>query len=203
MSEEIKSTENSVDYAAIKEAYLDVYYYQLKQANGLLGEFSHDGKYQLKDEKIIQALLALPKQFQEKENDVVRAATKLGKNILNFKVDLDLAESYCSARLFFYEIEHSIDGEDIKHETELDYLVDIYSPHFVAYVYKKWNIHTSPVEIDKDNPVLKYLASQERDFAFAQELSELLSQVYLSDFSRFWRIAVQRGKKSLMNITNF
>ena len=53
--------------ADVQKDYLNILYYQAKQRNNLLGEFSSDGKYAIKDEKILQELVLLPKKFDEKK----------------------------------------------------------------------------------------------------------------------------------------
>ena len=96
---EEKKEEIKIDQK-VKEDFLEVLYYQTKQRDGLLGEFALDGTYSIKNEKILESLVSLPKVLQEKTDNIVYATTKVGKYFLNFKVELDISESYCSAKLF-------------------------------------------------------------------------------------------------------
>ena len=185
---EIKIDEN------VKKDFLEVLFYQIKQRDGLLGEFSLDGKYKISNEKILQALVTVPKLFQEKDEKVLRAISKIGKVTLNFRVDLDINPSYCSAHLSLIEIEHKYD-EDVKHVTELADIVEIYSPLFVANVMKAWNIKKEASELDKDDFLEGYLKKQEADEAFLKELSDILAQVYLV---RMLKLLENCGEKGLL-----
>ena len=186
----------------IRESYLDVYYYQLKQENGLLGEYDVDGKYTIKDAKILDSLVTIPKQFQEKTDNLVRAAVKIGRNVLNFVVELDLAESYCSAELSLVEIEHGAE-EDVKHVQELGQIVEMYSPLFVENVYKQWNIRREPVEIDKEDPIFKLLDASDKMFDFLLELTELLAQVCLIRMLQTLEKCGPVGKKILAEYNEY
>ena len=166
------------DASTIRDEYLDVMYYQAKLRDGLLGEFSLDGSYTIKDEKIFEGLKTLPKLFQEKTENLIRATAKIGRVVLNFKIDLDIAESYCSAHLTFYEIEHQFE-KDVKHEFDLGQIVEPYSPLFVENALKEWNIHREEVPFDKDNYVFATIQQQEDALRFSFELSELLAQLYV------------------------
>lgn len=179
---------------AVKNDYLEVLFYQAKQRDGLLGDFSLNGKYKILNEKILQSLVAVPKLFQEKEDAVLRACTKIGKTTLNFKVDLDINPSYCSAHLSLIEIEHKYD-EDVKHVTELGDIVEMYSPLFVSNVMKAWNIKKEVTELDKDDFLVGYLRKQEADEAFLKELSDILAQVYLV---RMLKLLESCGEKGLL-----
>ncbi len=174
---EEKKEEIKIDQK-VKEDFLEVLYYQTKQRDGLLGEFALDGTYSIKNEKILESLVSLPKVLQEKTDNIVYATTKVGKYFLNFKVELDISESYCSAKLFIIEIEHKLD-ESIKHIQQLAEEVEIYSPLFTENIFKLWNIVRTPVELDKREFVVSYLELQERNELFMKELSDILAQLYL------------------------
>lgn len=152
--------------------------YQTKRENLLLGEFSADGKYSLTDGDFMQDLVSMPKVLQERDGNVVRAYTKFKGINLNFKVELDISESYCSAEIFLVEIEHQPD-EDIKHLTSLGNFVEMYSPSFKDNVYKAWNINLQETPLDKDDVVFKTLKELEGERNFSKELVEILSQLYV------------------------
>lgn len=175
---EEKKVEN--DNSSVKNDFMEVLFYQAKQRDGLLGEYSLDGTYSIKNEKIIEGLLSIEKVLQEFDNEsnVAYASTKIGSVILNFKIEFELAESYCSAHLKIIEIERKFD-ESIKHIQNLEDVVDIYSPLFVQNTFKRWNIVKEADELDKRNVVVGYLDLQERNKNFMKELSEILAQLYV------------------------
>ena len=175
---EKKPEENVVDIKAVSKEYLDVVFYQIKQADGLLGDFGENDDYYIRDEKLINALTLAPKHFDVKEENVVFSSIKVGKYVLTFRAELDICESYCTASLKIVELEHR--GEEtIKHVQELAKFVEIYSPMFEENVLKEWNIVKTPVVLDKDNPIAKYLAELQGNEYFMKELSDLLAQTYL------------------------
>jgi len=169
---------STVDVKKVESDFKSVLYYQAKQRDNLLGEFSSDGKYKLSDEKIIQELISIPKKFEEKVDNVVYASTKMDSFVLNFKIDLDISESYCNATLFLIEVEHGVE-KDIKHTTELANVVEIYSPKFKDNVYKIWNVHIDSEVYSKNDFLYEYLHFQNEEFMFNRELTEILSQLYL------------------------
>ncbi len=152
--------------------------YQTKRGDLLLGEFSADGKYSLTDDKLLQELVTLPKVLQERVDNVAYAYTKYDGFNLNFRIDMDISESYCSAEIFLIEIEHGVE-EDIKHLTSLGNFVEMYSPSFKDNVYKAWNINLQETPLDKDNVVFKNLWELESEYSFSKELIEILSQLYI------------------------
>lgn len=173
-----KNTTASVDVGDAKKEYFRIESYLTKLRNGLLGTFSANGKYKISDEKILQELLVLPKKFGEKEDNIVYASSILGSHVLNFKIELNLDPSYCSATLFLIEIEHKFD-EDIKHITELGNTVEPYSPLFKENVYKLWKVYIDQEEYEKNDFLHTYLSLQQHDYDFSKELIEILSQLYL------------------------
>jgi hypothetical protein len=188
LAADVAPQKESVDVSKVKNDFFEVLAYQTKRENLLLGEFSADGKYSLNDEKIIAALVEMPKIFQEKVDNVVYAYAKKNGISLNFKIVLDESESYCTAEMFLVEVESSIE-EDIKHLTSLGEIVEVYSPKFRDDVYKQWNIHLEEVTRDKDGSkesslsggdyVFDYLKVLEGQISFNRELIEILSQLYV------------------------
>lgn len=168
----------TVDVKKVESDFKSVLCYQTKQRDNLLGEFSKDGKYKLADEKMIQELISVPKKFDEKVDNVVYASTKMDSFVLNFKIELDISESYCNATLFLIEVEHGVE-KDIKHTTELANVVEIYSPKFKDNVYKIWNVYVDSEVYSKNDFLYEYLRFQNEEFMFNRELTEILSQLYL------------------------
>jgi len=164
--------------ARLKSEFLEVSQFQSKRENLLLGEFSSDGKYCLKDEKLMQDLVSMPKVLQERVDNVVYAFTKYNGYNVNFKVELDISESYCSAELFLIEIEHQSE-EDVKHLTSLGNYVEIYSPSFKENVYKTWNINLQETPLDKGDAVFRAFKEMDGELNFTKELLEILSQLYI------------------------
>ena len=163
---------------AVMGQFVQASLYQAKRGNLLLGEFSADGKYSLTDDKLLQDLVTLPKVLQERVDNVAYAFSKYNGYNLNFRIDMDVSESYCSAEIFLIEIEHGID-EDIKHLTSLGNFVEMYSPSFKDNVYKTWNINLQETPLDKDDVVFKKLWELEAEYNFSKELIEILAQLYI------------------------
>ena len=147
-----------------------------KRENLLLGEYDSKGKYALTDDVLMQDLVSMPKVLQERVDNVVYAYTKYKGYNLNFRINLDISESYCSAEMFLIEIEHGLE-EDIKHLTSLGNLVELYSPSFKENVYKVWNINLQETPLDKDDVVFKNMKEMEaltkRENCFLSTLSNL------------------------------
>ena len=162
----------------IKKQFDQISRYQAKRENLLLGEFSADGKYSLADDTLMQDLVSMPKVLQERVDNVAYAYTKYNGFNLNFKIELDISESYCSAEMFLIEIEHKPD-EDVKHLTSLGNFVEMYSPSFKDNVYKTWNINLQETPLDKDDVVFKMLKELDGENNFSKELIEILSQLYI------------------------
>lgn len=169
----------AVDVEKVKNEYLKVFYYQTKIKDGLLGNFSVDGKYKITNEQILQDLVNIPKKFEDKDGDNYYASARVGNHVLNFRVTLDISESYCDAHLALIEVEHGLE-EDIKHVTELGDIVEPYSPMFKQNVYKAWNIHLQEEEYEKNDFIYSYMHAQAEDYNFSIELTEVLSQLYLA-----------------------
>ena len=182
-----------VDVNKIKSEYLDVVFYQIKQRDGLLGDFSADGKYSISDENTLKALLTLPKLLQDMNQENIYASLKVGKYVLNFRVDLEMNESYCTAALKIIELEHR--GEEtIKHIQELDKVVEVYSPLFLDNILERWGIVKEISVLDKDNPIITYLSESEEGEIFLRELSEILAQVYLLKMLKILETSGEKGK---------
>lgn len=165
--------------ADAQKNYLSILYYQAKQRNNLLGEFSSDGKYAIKDEKILKELILLPKKFDEKKDNVVYASTKIEDDIvLNFKLEFQMAEDFCRGTLSIIEIEQNAD-ESIKHITKLDEYMDIYSPRFKEEMFKRWKVYFDEEVYDKNDYIYSLLHMQREEYLFNKELTEILSQLYM------------------------
>ena len=160
----------------LKKEFLEVSQFQTKRENLLLGEYDSKGKYALTDDALMQDLVSMPKVLQERVDNVVYAYTKYKGYNLNFRINLDISESYCSAEMFLIEIEHGLE-EDIKHLTSLGNLVELYSPSFKENVYKVWNINLQETPLDKDDVVFKNMKEMEaltkRENCFLSTLSNL------------------------------
>lgn len=188
------ATEPAVDVEKVKNEYLKVFYYQTKIKDGLLGTFSADGKYKITNDQILQDLVNIPKKFEEKDGDNYYSSAKVGNHVLNFKVVLDISESYCNAHLSLIEVEHGLE-EDIKHVTELGDIVEPYSPKFKENVYKAWNIHLQEEEYEKNDFIYSYMHSQTEDYNFSIELTEVLSQLYLAKLLKLLEGCGELGAK--------
>lgn len=165
--------------ADVQKDYLNILYYQAKQRNNLLGEFSSDGKYAIKDEKILQELVLLPKKFDEKKDNVVYASTKIEDEIvLNFKLEFEMSESFCRGVLSIIETEQNVQ-ENIKHVTKLDEYKDIYSPKFKEDMYKRWKVYFDEEVYDKNDYIYSIMHMQHEEYLFNKELTEILSQLYM------------------------
>lgn len=181
LNAETPKKEGKIDnvISKIEADFFDVSNYQRKRENLLLGEFSSDGKYSIKDEKILQNLLSMPKIFQEKVDDVVYAYAKRDGINLNFKIDMDISESYCSAEIYLVEVEHDVESDN-KYLTPLSKIVEIYSPKFRDHVFEAWNINLQETPLEKDDGyVFEYLKTIRGQYDFNKELIEILSQLYV------------------------
>ncbi len=187
-------SEPAVDVQKVKNEYLKVFYYQTKIKDGLLGTFSTDGKYKITNDQILQDLVNIPKKFEEKDGDNYYSSSRVGSHVLNFRVTLDISESYCNAHLALIEVEHGLD-EDIKHVTELGDIVEPYSPKFKENVYKAWNIHLQEEEYEKTDFIYSYMHSQTEDYNFSIELTEVLSQLYLAKLLKLLEGCGELGAK--------
>lgn len=172
------ATATTVNVEDVKKDFLRIVFFQSKLRDGLLGSFSPDGKYKLSDEKIIKELLLIPKEFGEKIDNVIYCSTRVASRILNFKIEMEISESYCNASLSIIEIEHKLD-QDIKHITKLDETVEPYSPLFKQHLFQLWKVYVDVNEYEKNDFLESYLSLQNRDFDFSKELTEILSQLYL------------------------
>lgn len=164
-----------LDPVAVEKDFFEILNYQRKQNNNLLGSFSGD-KYQISKE-FIDLLLALPKKFDRIEDNVVYAATVLNTFVLNFKIVMDIAPDFCKAQLFLIENENTVESE-IKHLSQLDEFVEIYSLDFRPHFCEKWNIFYEDVQADLGE-LYHYLQLQEEENKFNKELVEILSQLYV------------------------
>ncbi len=170
------ASSEKLDLFAIEKEFADILNYQRKQANNLLGIFDGE-KYVIPDD-IVKELIAIPKKFDRIEENVLYCATILGEFVLNFKVEMEIAPDFCTAKLYMIEIEHDIE-EDIKHLTLLSEIVEPYMFEFRREVEKRWNIYYDNEELQKSEFLYRYLHMQSEEFLFNRELVEILSQLYL------------------------
>ncbi len=191
-----KQSSAEIDPNKVKENYLEILYYQIKQKNGLLGNFDNEGKYKISDPKIIESLLKVPKHFGEKVDNVIYASAKKGSVVLNFKIELDNNPDFSSATLYLIEIEHGIE-EDVKHLTQIDKYLNIYSPTFRDEVFKEWKIWTDDDVFEKDDYLFEYLRFQEEELLFNRELTEILAQLYLVRILKLLEMSGELGQKIL------
>ncbi len=192
---EIKETQPSEEDKLIQD-FTKFLYYQKKQRSNLLGDFA-DGEYDIRDERILKALLKLPKKFENQEGDSIYASTKLDDFVLNFRIDIDVSYSYCDARIWFIEIESDA-IEDIKHTTQLDRVVEIYSQEFRQNTLDGWNVYYDDQQIEKDEFLKNLLRHQHEEFLFNQELVAILSQLYLLKMLKFLDTLGEDGEKLKM-----
>ncbi len=178
----------------VQKDYLSMMYHLNKQKNNLLGGFSVDGKYSIKDENILQELVRLPKKFDYKENEVVYATTKLGEFVLNFKIELNIKPDFCNAKLSIIEVEHGVE-EDVKHVTSLGEHLDVYSPKFKEDVYKMWKVYFEEEVYEKNDFLHKYLHMQQEEYLFNLELTEILAQLYLVRMLKVLETSGEFGEK--------
>ena len=189
-----KTVASNIDADKVKKEYLNVLLYQRKQRNNLLGEFFPDGSYKISNTKILEALIVLPKKFDDKNNNIVYASTKIDDVVLNFRIEFDISETYCNANLSIIEIENGVE-EDVKHVTNLDSFVDVYSPKFKENVYSRWKVYFDEEVYEKDEYIKNYLLRQKNEFVFNRELTEILSQLYLVRMLKFLDGCGELGEK--------
>ena len=164
------------DVEKIEKEYLDILNYERKQRNDLLGNFK-ENEYVIPD-KIKEILIKAPKQFGESDEKVVRVSTRLGEFILNFRIDIEIDESFCKAKLYIIEMESNFD-ESIKHETYLDELLEPYSLDFKNHIFERWNIKRDESQIEKEDSLKNLLRFQKEEFMFSRELYDVLGQLYI------------------------
>lgn len=184
----------TLDAGKIMKEFDEIYNYQRKQRSNLLGVFSADGKYKIENETILKELLAIPKKFENKENGVVYASTKLGYFVLNFKIVFDIKEDFCKSKLYIIETEQNVD-ENIKHVTELDSNEDIYSPKYQDNMFALWKVYRDEEIYEKTDFLHNYLRFQEDEYLFSGELTEVLSQLYLAKMLKILDSCGELGAK--------
>lgn len=165
------------DIAKIQKEFFEITYFQRKQRGNLLGSFEN-GKYKISNEQILKGLIDIPKKYEIQEGNIIRVSVKLNEFVLNFRIDLDINESYCTAKLFLIETEQDA-VESIKHVSEIDSRVEPYSPNFISDTLAFWHVYMNENPYEKDDFLLNYLAMQKEEYAFSLELSAILSQLYI------------------------
>lgn len=169
------SKATNLDAKQVMQKFEAVVRVQRKQKNNLLGSFNGE-KYEISDD-MKEKLIALPKKFDRIEDNTLYCATVFDTFVLNFKIEMDISESYCTGKLFIIEIEQGID-EDIKHVTQLAEIVEPYKFEFRDELCQKWNVVYVDAPLEKEDPVNRYLRLQNEEFLFYRELTEILSQLY-------------------------
>lgn len=162
----------------VNKDYLKIKFYETKLRDNLLGDFSPNGEYKIVDEKIISALINIPKKFDDKKESIVYASTLIDDVVLNFRIEMNISESYCNANLSIIEIQHGVE-EDVKHITRLDSFVDVYSPQFKEEVYKRWKVYFEEEVYEKDDFLKNHIGKMKEEFLFNKELTAILSQLYV------------------------
>ena len=173
-----KDTVPTLNAEQVNNDFLKIKLYETKLKNNLLGEFLPNGEYKITDEKIIAALINIPKKYSDKNESFVYASTIIDNVVLNFKIEMNISESYCNANLSIIEVEHGVE-EDIKHVTRLDNFVDVYSPKFKENVYRRWKVYFEEDVYEKDDFLKNYLSKMKEEFLFNKELTAILSQLYV------------------------
>lgn len=185
---------SNLDMQKIEKDFMEIIYRQKKQRNNLLGTFV-GGQYKLDDETILQKLIEIPKKVEETDKNVVYLSQKLNDfYVLNFKIELDISESYCTAKLFFFETENSFQ-ENEKYTTLLDEQVAPYSPSFVQDMLKLWHAYYNEDPFEIDDYILSYLEIQRKDFEFVREINDILSQLYILRMLKLLEGLGEDGKK--------
>lgn len=190
----VKSVDLSAD--AVKKDFLTIFYKQRKQKNNLLGEFSSDGKYAISDERILKELINLPKKFDRKEDSTIYACEKVDEVVLNFKIEFDISPSYCTAKLYFIEIENLLE-ENVKHVTQLSEYLDIYDPKFKDTIYRMWKVYFDEEVYDKNDYLYNLLHKQQESLNFNKELVDVLSQLYLMRMLKLLETSGEAGQKTV------
>lgn len=166
-----------LDADKIEKEFFEIINFQRKSRNNLLGVFVED-RYEISNPELIEQLLDVPKKYEVQEDNVVRCSVKLSDFVLNFKIELEISESYCNAKLFIVEIEQEAD-ESIKHITQLGEIVEPYSPEFVSNVLAQWHVYLNQSPYEKNDFLLTYLSMQKEEYLFNLELSTILAQLYV------------------------
>ena len=185
-----------LDAKQVEQEYISILGYQIKQKNNLLGKFDGALNYKISDEKILEALINIPKKFDEKKDNVVYASTVFDtlKVVLNFKIEFDINESFGKARLYLIEIQHGIE-EDVKHITKLGEIEDVYTHWFREDVYKQWKVYFGEEIYEKKDFLFEYLRWQQEEFLFAKELTEILAKLYLVRMLKLLENSGELGQK--------
>jgi len=168
----------ALDPDKTRKEFEEIFNYQRKQRNNLLGVFGAGGTYKIENQEILKQLIEVPKKFDEKQDNVVRASAKLGTFVLNFKLEFEIKEDFCQAKLLLIETEH-LTEENVKHITELASDINIYSPTYQQTIFQQWNVYKEEEVREKNDFLHNYLRLQEEEFLFNRELTEVLSQLYL------------------------
>jgi len=186
-----------LDEKIVEKDFFDILNYQRKQSNNLLGYFSSDGSYKISQELVAQLLL-VPKKFDRFDNNLVYVASVMNEFVLNFKIELDMSPTFCTAKLFLIEMEAGFEKEDTKHTTELDAFTETYNFDFRKDVFEKWNVFYEDETIEKNDFLWDYLHLQMEEFLFNKEITEILSQIYILRMMQLLGKLGAEGEKLLL-----
>lgn len=125
--------------------------YEKVIANQLLGIFYSKKNYEI-SEDIINQLLAIPKKFDERVDNIAYADTEIQGHFLRFRVEFRLGEEYSTAKLFLIEkLGYEFDKNADSLVTFLGEFVEPTRINFYNRVYTYFNIDAEVdyMEIDK------------------------------------------------------
>ena len=125
--------------------------YEKVIANQLLGVFYSSKNYEI-SEDIVNQLLAIPKKFDERVDNIAYADTDIQGHFLRFRVEFKLGEEYSTAKLFLIE---KLGPEfDRNADTLVTLLGEFFEPTRInfynrAYAYFNIDAEVDYMEIDK------------------------------------------------------
>lgn len=181
-----KEDRSKITPETVTDEYLRVLNMQAKQRDCLLGSFDENWNYGIHDDGVLTLLARLPKVFDERNENTTYAFSQIGGAYLNFKVDFEMSEGDCRAKLFLVEVEHRED-EAVKHLTYLGEMNGKYNPFFREDAYKKWHITMEEVPYQKDyeeEQLADYLKNMRLSWKNNKELTGVLSEFYLTKMEK-------------------
>ena len=125
--------------------------YEKVIANQLLGVFYSSKNYEI-SEDIVNQLLAIPKKFDERVDNIAYADTNIQGHFLRFRIEFKLGEEYSTAKLFLIE---KLGPEfDRNADTLVTLLGEFFEPTRInfynrAYAYFNIDAEVDYMEIDK------------------------------------------------------
>lgn len=119
--------------------------YEKVITNQLLGVFYSKNNYIISDD-IKKQLLAIPKKFDERIDNIAYADTEIDGNFLRFKVDFRLGEEYSTAKLFLVE---KLGYEfDKRSDTLVTYLGKFVEPTRINFYNRAYTYFNIGAEVD-------------------------------------------------------